>query len=285
MLRQILNFVINKAKIITFISLLIFSFLLIVFSETGSSQKMKNFGSASSGLFQKSFSGVGNALTHGFRNVRSNKILSIENAELKQNLLEEKQKTALYEQLLQENQELRHVINFSRRLEYKNLPGLVISSAPSNTNNVLTINLGRGHNIKKNLPVVGYDETGIFLVGKIDNVGIVSSTVIPIFSEKFATGANVAFTNHRGLVEGQGSYNNFLILKYIGAETKLDGKPIAIGDLVNTSMDSNIFPEGIPIGHVAKIEKRSWENSSIIYLKPYADLSNLKYIYVLAGEF
>ncbi|MBN2652735.1 MAG: rod shape-determining protein MreC [Spirochaetales bacterium] len=257
---------------------------MIVFSETGSRENMKNFGSGASGAFQHLFGGFGESIVGGFRSLKSNKVLLEQNTELEKLLLEERQKTALYDQLVLENQELRHVINFSRRLEYSNIPGIIISGSPSNTNNIITINLGRGHNIKKDMPVVGYDDSGIFLIGKIDTVNIVSSTVIPIFSEKFGTGGIVENTYHRGLVEGLGSFNNFLTLKYIGAEKNLENQPIAIGALITTSMDSQLFPEGIPIGYVEKIEKRAWENSSIIFLRPYADFSKLKYIYVLSGD-
>ena len=44
---------------------------------------------------------------------------------------------------------------------------------------------------------------------------------------------------------------------------------------------SNIFPKGIPIGRIVHFEKSKKDNTYIIDVKLFADMSNLEYVYII----
>jgi len=54
-----------------------------------------------------------------------------------------------------------------------------------------------------------------------------------------------------------------------------------IGDLIETSGFSNLFPEGIPLGVIDDLKKPEGENNFIIDVKLSNDIYNLKYAYVV----
>ena len=56
--------------------------------------------------------------------------------------------------------------------------------------------------------------------------------------------------------------------------------PLKIGDTIETGGKSTIFPEGIPIGTVSKINKRNTANSKID-VSLFNDMSNLRNVYII----
>ena len=56
---------------------------------------------------------------------------------------------------------------------------------------------------------------------------------------------------------------------------------IKVGDLVTTSGLSDIFPSGIDIGYIEKIENDKFGISKKAYLKPKSNLDNLRFVLVL----
>ena len=57
------------------------------------------------------------------------------------------------------------------------------------------------------------------------------------------------------------------------------------GDTVQTSGYSNIFPKGIPIGIVEKVNEKTGSGFLDINVRLFNDLSNLKYVYVVENIF
>ena len=71
---------------------------------------------------------------------------------------------------------------------YQNNPSLILSDAriisyeSGNYSSVLTLNKGAVHGIKKNMPVLAFQNGNKGLVGKIIQVGTFTSQVIPIYN-------------------------------------------------------------------------------------------------------
>jgi rod shape-determining protein MreC len=56
--------------------------------------------------------------------------------------------------------------------------------------------------------------------------------------------------------------------------------PLKIGDTVETGGKSTIFPEGIPIGRISKINQGNTTNSEL-EVQLFNDMSNLRYVYIV----
>lgn len=57
--------------------------------------------------------------------------------------------------------------------------------------------------------------------------------------------------------------------------------PIQYGDTIVTGGMSNIFPKGIPIGKIVHYQKSQHDNTYIIDVQLFTDMSNLDYVYII----
>ena len=179
-----------------------------------------------------------------------------------------------------ENAELRSLLNFSNTLQANNIPAEIIGYDPNNLYSGIIINRGIKHGIKKDMPVIAFQGTNMALVGKILQVGKASSIIIPVYDYRCYVAAKLELSRHRGVVNGQGSEDSPLIMKYVKKSAKGD---IGIGDKIVTSGldDSSLFPKNIPIGFVSKIEVFDYETSLELSIEPIIDFSRLEYVFVL----
>jgi rod shape-determining protein MreC len=107
------------------------------------------------------------------------------------------------------------------------------------------------------------------LIGRVTDVGETSCRVI------LATDLNaqIPVTIKPGQVNAilTGNNTETLRLKYI---QDVYG-PIAVGDAVETSASGGVFPSGIPVGTVRKIEGGN------VLIKPLVDLENLNFVTIV----
>ena len=179
-----------------------------------------------------------------------------------------------------ENEELRTLLKFTDTVQISNIPAEIIGYDPNALYSGMIINRGAKHGIKKDMPVIAFQDGNMALVGKIVQVGRGSSMIIPIYDYQCHVAAKVDLVKHRGVVSGQGNDDSPLIMKYI---KKRAGDDINVGDKVITSGfdDSSIFPKNIPIGFISKIKTHDYESSLELYIEPIIDFSCLEYVFVL----
>ena len=179
-----------------------------------------------------------------------------------------------------ENNELRNLLKFSDTIQTVNIPAEIIGYDPNNLYSGIIINRGIKHGIKKDMPVIAFQGTNMALVGKILQVGRTSSIIIPIYDYRCYVAAKMGIEKYRGVINGQGSEDFPLIMKYVKKRAKED---IKIGDKVVTSGldDSSLFPKNIPIGFISKIEAFDYETSLELSVDPIIDFATLEYVFVL----
>jgi len=172
-----------------------------------------------------------------------------------------------------ENTELRKRIyldttDFSMT-NYTFMKAEIIGRDPSNINGFLYIDREQ-HNVRINQPVVSLNG----LVGKIKYVGTNYCVVETIENQGFAvSGIDVNSFIH-GVVKKKGE----LIFDYIKKDDE-----IHIGDSIRTSGMSEIFPPGILIGIVKKIEKGIHPFFKPVYIAPSVQISHIAFVYVVSG--
>jgi rod shape-determining protein MreC len=181
-----------------------------------------------------------------------------------------------------ENQRLREALEFEQRLPYENIPARVVGKEPGSFFSGLTINKGRVAGIRRYMPVIA-NQNGIQgLVGRIEEVGLTTSVVMPIFDLNSYVAARLSRSRHEGLVAGEGAATasgGQLTMLYVAKSARAE---ISVDDVVITSGMQSIFPEGIRIGTVQSIQGRPYETSLHIALNPSVDFSRLEYVFVLA---
>ena len=80
-----------------------------------------------------------------------------------------------------------------------------------------------------------------------------------------------------GIVEGYNSEKS--IMKYVSR-----AEPIILGDVVITSGLGNIYPKGIRVGKVSRIERESYGITQNVEITPAVDFGRLEEVVILVAE-
>jgi len=231
------------------------------------------------------FSGFRSAI-HSVTSSVQKTILSIEELRrLKQEYEQLAKQLERYEQLArsaadieQENINLKKQLNFSQNLSYKHIPAQIIGKDPDNLFTSFVIDKGIKDGIKKNMPVIAFQNGIQGIVGLVVQVGRHESMVMPVYDTNSFISARFAQSLYEGIVAGQGDANNPLIMKYIKKRAKDE---IQYGDRVVSSGLGGVYPKGIEIGRVSKIIFQEYETSLTVELESAIDFSRLEYVFVI----
>lgn len=182
----------------------------------------------------------------------------------------------LNEELQKENEELKKALNIKNTLsEFNVINATVIERNTAYWFNTLTINKGKKDNIEPNMAVVTSDG----LIGKIENISYLTSTVKLITSNdknnKISVTINSTDNPYNGIIEND--EQGHMIIKGLNKDNK-----IKIGDNVLTSGLSDIFPRGIIIGQISKIEDDEYGIGKKAYVQSKTQIDNIRYVSVLS---
>ncbi len=150
----------------------------------------------------------------------------------------------------------------------------VVSNSINKNNNSLSINRGSEQGVMPSMGVIGANQAGV--------VGIVKSTtknysrILSILHRQSIISASIRRNGHYGSIVWKGNYPTKVSL--IDVPKHAD---IIIGDTVQTSGYSTIFPEGIMIGVVDTFWVPSGSNFFEIQVNLINDLNKTKYVYVV----
>ena len=177
-----------------------------------------------------------------------------------------------------ENERLKEQLGFSIYMESKNIPCQIISRDLDNLYSYLTINKGSVNGIKKNMPVVAFQNGNQGLVGKIVEVGTFTSQIMPIYDLNCMVSSRIQNSREIGLVDGNGDPNEPLSMQYIRKRT-LDS--LHYGDIIVTSGENDNYMRDIPVGTISKITSIDYNSSLNIELTPIIDFSRLEVVFVV----
>lgn len=177
-----------------------------------------------------------------------------------------------------ENERLKEQLDFSISLEEQNFPAQIIARDLDNAYSYLTINKGSVHGIKKNMPVIAFQNGNHGLVGKVIQVGTFTSQIIPVYNVNYMVSARIQNTRDLGLINGLGSLEQPLQLQYI---RKRIVDELNYGDIVVTSGENDNYMRDIPIGTISKITSLDYNSSLNIELIPILDFARLENVIVV----
>jgi rod shape-determining protein MreC len=174
----------------------------------------------------------------------------------------------------EENGRLRRLLILRDRLPLATVAGEVIGREAGGWVRSLTVNRGRGDGIAQQTPVIVPDG----LVGRVVQVHR-GAAVIQLLNDPASTvGAVVQRTRTAGLVEGDAG--GALRFKFMAR----DGATVAPGDLVVTSGLGTLFPKGLPVGRVVKIEDKGSALFHFAVLAPAVDFSRVEEVLLVTGQ-
>ena len=206
-----------------------------------------------------------------------------ENKKLKKELATARTQSVNDAMLLRENIQLRGQLKLSEGLGYTNATretARVIVRSPTVWWLTVTIDKGRSDGIRVDRPVINGDG----LVGHVSAVTGGTATVTLLTDSSSAVSAQLAPDGALGVVKPNVGDPNDMQLLYIGKN-----HPVTKGAKVVTSGSApgplqSIYPRGIPIGEVSRVEPGELDLYRTVHIRPWADFRRMDVLTVLTGK-
>jgi len=178
----------------------------------------------------------------------------------------------------QENNRLREQLGFSQTLVYRHIPAEIIGRDPENLFSALVVNRGKNDGVASNMPIIAYQDGVEILIGKVVRTARMESLMMPLYDSSSYISARLSESRIEGIVEGQGSPDAPLLLRFVRGRTRGE---INIGEPVITSGLGGVYPPGIILGRVSRVLYQDTDMSIEIELESSADFSRLEYVFII----
>lgn len=257
--------------------LVLLSGVLLALNSSGFVVDFHRLGFTVLSSVQKGVTAVTSGVGKTFNAVHELSRLRDENRELTERLKNYQYLQRSNSEITKENNRLKEQLGFSTTLKEKNYPAQIIGREPDSLYSAFTINKGSKSGIKKNMPVLAVQEGIVGLIGKVITVGSGTSLVMPVYDSKCYVSARIQNTRDVGLINGLGSSDSPLTMRYI--KKRVLGE-LSIGDMIVTSGENGNYIQDIPIGTISKITVVDYDSSLDIEVTPVIDFARLETVIV-----
>ncbi|HEY9765595.1 MAG TPA: rod shape-determining protein MreC [Chroococcales cyanobacterium] len=199
-----------------------------------------------------------------------------ENDRLHRELTSQRMALAGLTELRAQNARLTSLAGLAALPDFSAAPRLyaqVIGRTPDNWFQRLLIDKGRADGVILDSPVIS--DRG--LVGKVVTVGLKTSLVGLLTDPDIAV--SCLNQRNRAFVTVSGQSSDLPVLRYLSPQADF-----RIGDLLVTSGLGQIFPKGIPVGKISRIEKPFHAIVPQISLLPSANLDRIEEVRLLSPQ-
>lgn len=181
------------------------------------------------------------------------------------------QRANTVEQLQLENTRLRELLGLRERLSTPAQAAQVLYDAADPYSRKVIVNLGLVQQLRAGSPVL--DESGV--LGQVTRVYAATSEVTLLTDPEQAIPVLNARTGLRAVAFGNPGAAG-LELRYISANADIE-----VGDLLTTSGVDGIYPPGLPVAKVVKVDRRSDSAFARIECEPVARTQAALHVLVL----
>jgi len=176
------------------------------------------------------------------------------------------------EEIRLSNRRLRDLLDFKERMKLPAIPAQIIAEDATSWFRTVMIDKGAADGVREEMPVVAAQG----VVGRVIKISERQARVLLITDASSAVAALVQRNRTRGVVRGQG---DSMIMEFA-----LRLQDIAEGDRVVTSGTGGVFPKGLPLGTVRKVEKGDFGLFQSVEIAPLVDFGRLEEVMVLLEE-
>ncbi|MBO5887920.1 MAG: rod shape-determining protein MreC [Bacteroidaceae bacterium] len=158
--------------------------------------------------------------------------------------------------------------------DIKLIPAHIVDNSVRNRDNLLVINAGSNAGVEPEMGVV----SGTGVVGIVSAVTPHYSLVISILNSHSSISCRLRRTDYFGYLKWKGGNTLRAYMEDVPRHAH-----IKVGDIVETSGFSNVFPAGIFLGKVAKIKNSSDGLAYELEILLGTDMSNLRHVNVISN--
>ncbi len=246
----------RKALIITLIILSLMS----VLSQEENSLISSGVNLVTRGLFQVTASATADNGSASAEELRGEvERLKTENAELRAQVSD-------YIDIKQENARLQKLLDIKKdNPSCQMTPANVIKRDANDDFYAFTLDIGTSNGVGVNNPVI--TENG--LIGWVCQADAATCKVKTVLSPDTKTGAKDKQSGDNGIINGSAT----LCDQNLTAMTKLaENHKVKKGDMIVTSGTGGVYPGGLLIGEVQRVEFNAYDASRYAVIKPYEDI-------------
>ncbi len=172
-----------------------------------------------------------------------------------------------------QGQRLQAMLNFREKYIYKTEPAQVMGTSGTEQSRVFYIDKGKDEGIGRDMAVITSDG----IVGKVRDVFPHTAQVLAINDQSSGAGVILETTRIRGILRGNAAGQP----QIVGI---LADQRIQPGEKVLTAGGDEIFPRGLPVGVVEKVERDPERDGFIdVIVKPAAHLDRLDEVLIITS--
>jgi len=168
-----------------------------------------------------------------------------------------------------ENERLRRLLSFSKTQNRPVMPAQVIGEDLTAWAHTVVIDKGLQEGLREGLPVVVAEG----LVGQVIKCGPHEARVLLVTDASSAVGVLTQRTRTRGVCRGRGDH--------LTLEFALREDDVEVGDQVLTSGMGGIYPKGLVVGQVSRVDRDDFGLFQHVEVAPAPDFSRLEEVLVL----
>jgi rod shape-determining protein MreC len=207
-----------------------------------------------------------------------------ENDKLKNENADLRQQVARAQAAEDENRKLRGIVGLPRNPAYpdgvKPVAARVIGRSPTVWYEAVKIDKGSSDGVRVDQPVV----TNGGLAGRVTSVTGGTATVTLIVDASSGVSAQVLPDGKFGVVKPKVGNPDDMRVDYLDKNTK-----VKAGDLVVTAGTiqqrlEGLFPKGIPIGRVKRVDPDELDVYERVHIEPFADFKRMEFVQVLRAK-
>jgi len=197
-----------------------------------------------------------------------------DNANLRAKNLALAQAAQRYETAEAEAAQLRRLIGAAEKLQVKSTPAEILYAGRDPYSHKIFINLGERQGVKPGSPVA--DEAGV--VGQVTRVHPLVSEVTMITDQDHVVPVQVVRNGLRAIAFGGGA-SGMLELRFTAGNAEIQN-----GDRLVTSGIDGIYPAGLPVATVVRIERDAEHSFARVVCRPAAGVDRGRFVLVLSDE-
>jgi rod shape-determining protein MreC len=162
----------------------------------------------------------------------------------------------------------------------KPVTGRIIARSPTVWSEAVEIDVGSSDGVRVDQPVV----TNGGLAGRVSSVTGGSAIVTLIVDSSSAVSSLVLPDGKPGIVKPKVGNPNDMQVDYLDKNTK-----VKQGDMVVTAGSrsqrlESLFPKGIPIGRVKRVDPNELDVYERVHIQPFADFKRMEFLQVLTAH-
>jgi rod shape-determining protein MreC len=192
--------------------------------------------------------------------------------EVRSQLLVQARRAGQVEQLALENNQLRELLHLNKRLDTKAMAAEVLYDAADPYTRKIIIDKGLTNGVKPSSPVM--DEHGI--LGQVTRVLPLVSEVTLVTDREHSIPVLNTRTGARGVAYGEAGGAPLLELRFMATNADIE-----VGDPLTTSGVDGIYPAGVMVGKVTKVERRAETAFARILCEPVGRVQGARHVMVL----